>query len=178
MVVSLLQQMHPVKAFGDDGVDSGAAVLAAYQEGGARRGATRGTRVEIGEAHALGCQLIEDGSFDGTTVTAEGTVAEVTVAEVVDEQGVTRLGREAALRDVAERRTRDRRICGNLIDIRGSTINPLKRKEFGILSPIFFNSAFVRDKHTPDTWRKTLRSTSLRDLRILRFHPAFPEFHV
>ena len=38
--------------------------------------------MEIGEAHALGCQLIEDGSFDGTTVTAE-----VTVAEVVDEQG-------------------------------------------------------------------------------------------
>ena len=69
---------------------------------------------------------------------------------------MTRLGREAALRDVAERRTRDRRSCGNLIDIRGSTINPLKRKEFGILSPIFFNSAFVRDKHTTDTWYKSL----------------------
>ena len=74
--------MHLVKAFGDDGVDSGATVVAAREKGGARRGAGCGARVEVGEAHATGCQLVEDRSLDRTAITAE-----VAVAEVVDKEG-------------------------------------------------------------------------------------------
>ena len=48
------QQMHLVKPFGDDGINSGAIVMAAGKEGGARRGTGRRSRVEIGEVHALG----------------------------------------------------------------------------------------------------------------------------
>ena len=75
-----LQEMHLVKAFGDDGIDSGTIVMAARKEGGARRGTTRGARVEIGETHATSSQLVEDGSLNRAPVTAK-----VTVAQVVDE---------------------------------------------------------------------------------------------
>ena len=57
-------------------------MLAASQESGTGRGASRGARVEIGEAHALGGKLVEDGGFNRTTVTAD-----VAVAEVVNEEG-------------------------------------------------------------------------------------------
>ena len=77
-----LEEVHPVKTFVEAGVDSGAMVVAAREKSGTRWGAGRGSRVEVGEAHATGGKLVEDGSLDGTTVTAE-----VAVAEVVDEQG-------------------------------------------------------------------------------------------
>ena len=73
--------MHPMKAFGDDGIDSGSIVVAARKEGGARRGTTWRSGMEIGEAHAPGGQLVEHRGLDGATVTAK-----VPVAEVVDEQ--------------------------------------------------------------------------------------------
>ena len=76
-----LQQMHLVKPFGDDGIDSGAIVMAARKEGGARGGTTRGARVKIGEAHAPGGQLVENGSLDGAAVTAK-----VPVPQVVNKQ--------------------------------------------------------------------------------------------
>ena len=76
-----LQQMHLVKPFGDDGIDSGAIVVAAREKSGARRGTGRGSGVEIGEAHAPGGQLVENGSFNRPLVTAE-----VTVPQVVDKQ--------------------------------------------------------------------------------------------
>ena len=69
-----LQEMHLVKSFGDDGINSGAIVVAARKEGGAGGGATRGSRVEIGETHAPGGQAVENGRLDGTAVTAEVTV--------------------------------------------------------------------------------------------------------
>ncbi len=76
-----LQEMHLVKPFGDDGIDSGSIVVAARKEGGARRGTTWRSGMEIGEAHAPGGQLVEDRGLDWTPVTAE-----VTVAQVVDKQ--------------------------------------------------------------------------------------------
>ena len=76
-----LQEMHLVKPFGDDGINSGAIVVATRKEGGARRGTTRRARVKIGEAHAPGGQLVENGSLDGAAVTAE-----VTVPQIVDKQ--------------------------------------------------------------------------------------------
>ena len=74
-----LQQMHLMKPFGDDGIDPGTIVVAARKEGGARRGTTRRSGMEIGEAHAPGGQLVEDRGLDGAVVTAK-----VTVAQVVD----------------------------------------------------------------------------------------------
>jgi len=73
--------MHLVKAFGDDGIDSGSIVVAPREEGGARGGTTWRSGMEIGESHALGGQLVEYRGLDWTPVTAE-----VTVAQVVDEQ--------------------------------------------------------------------------------------------
>ena len=55
-------------------------MVAAREEGGARRGTTRGARVEIGEAHAPGGQFVENGRLDGAAVTAE-----IAVAQIVDE---------------------------------------------------------------------------------------------
>jgi len=75
-----LQQMHLVKPFGDDGIDSGADVVAAGEKGGARRGADRRSGMEIGEAHAFGGQVVENGRLDRPPVTAD-----VAVPEVVDE---------------------------------------------------------------------------------------------
>ena len=75
------QQMHLVKPFGDDGIDSGAIVMAARKEGSARRGTRRRSRVEISEAHPTGGQLVENGSLNWSPVTAE-----ITVAEIVDKQ--------------------------------------------------------------------------------------------
>ena len=75
------QQMHLVKPFGDDGINSGAIVVAARKEGGARRGTTRGSRVKVGETHASSGQFVENGSLDRPSVTAE-----VTVPQIVDEQ--------------------------------------------------------------------------------------------
>ena len=77
-----LQQMHLVQTFGDDGIDSGAIVVAARKEGGARRGTTRGARVKIGETHAPGGQLVEDRGLDAPPVTAK-----IAIPEIVDEQG-------------------------------------------------------------------------------------------
>ena len=74
--------MHPVNRLADDRVDSGADVVAAGEEGGARGGTDRGSGVEVGEAHATGGKAVEDGRLDGATVTAD-----VAVAEVVDEEG-------------------------------------------------------------------------------------------
>ncbi len=76
-----LQEMHLVKPFGDDGIDSGAIVVATRKEGGARRGTTRRSGMEIGEAHTLGSQLIENGRLDWPPVTAN-----VAVPQVVDKQ--------------------------------------------------------------------------------------------
>ena len=73
--------MHLVKPFGDDGINSGAIVVAAGKEGGARRGTTRGSRVEIGEAHTTCSQLVEDRRLDWPPVTAN-----VAVPQVVDKQ--------------------------------------------------------------------------------------------
>jgi hypothetical protein len=72
--------MHPVKALVEDGVDAGARIEATCEISSARGRACRGSRVEIGEAHTPGGQLVEDGGLDGAPVTAE-----VTVAKVVDE---------------------------------------------------------------------------------------------
>jgi hypothetical protein len=74
--------MHLVKAFGDDGVDSGATVVAAREKGGAGGRTTRGSRVKVGEAHALGGQLVEDRGLHRTAVAAD-----IAVTEVVDEEG-------------------------------------------------------------------------------------------
>ena len=57
--------MHLVKPFGDDGINSGAIVMAAGKEGGARRGTSRRSRVEISEAYPTGGQLVENGRLDG-----------------------------------------------------------------------------------------------------------------
>ena len=48
-----LEEMHFVSRFVDDGVDSGAIMVAACQESGTRGRAGGSSRVEIGEAHAL-----------------------------------------------------------------------------------------------------------------------------
>ena len=76
-----LQEMHLVKPFGDDGIDSGAIVVATRKEGGARRGTTRRSGMEIGEAHTTCSQLIENGRLDWPPVTAN-----VAVPQVVDKQ--------------------------------------------------------------------------------------------
>ena len=72
--------MHSVTLFTEDGIDSGADVVAAGEEGGARRGADRRSGMEVGEAHALGGQVVENGRLDRPPVTAD-----VAVPEVVDE---------------------------------------------------------------------------------------------
>ena len=46
------QQMHLVKPFGDDRINSGAIVVAARKEGGARGGTTRRSRVKVGKTNA------------------------------------------------------------------------------------------------------------------------------
>lgn len=76
-----LQEVHPVKTLVKDGVDSGAMVVALRQQSGARRGAGRGSRVEVGEAHAAGGQLVEDWGLNGTAVATD-----VSVTEIVDEE--------------------------------------------------------------------------------------------
>ena len=68
------QEMHLVKPFGDDGINSGAIVMAAGKEGGARRGTSRRSRVEISEAHPTGGQIVENGRLDGAPVTANVAV--------------------------------------------------------------------------------------------------------
>jgi hypothetical protein len=73
--------MHSVTLFTEDGIDSGADVVAAGEEGGARRGADRSPGMEVGESHATGGQLVEDRGLDGTPVTAN-----VAVTEIVDEE--------------------------------------------------------------------------------------------
>jgi hypothetical protein len=74
------KQMHSVTLFTEDGIDSGADMVAAGEEGGARRGADWRSGMEIGEAHALAGQLVENGSLDRPPVTAE-----IAVAQIVDE---------------------------------------------------------------------------------------------
>ena len=69
------KQMHPVNRFTDDGVDSRADVVAAGQEGGARRGADRGSRMKVGETHAFGGQLVENRSLDGAAIAANVAIA-------------------------------------------------------------------------------------------------------
>ena len=69
-----LQEMHLVKAFGDDGIDSGTIVMAARKEGGARRRTGRRSGVKISEAHAPRGQLVENGRLDGAPVTANVAV--------------------------------------------------------------------------------------------------------
>ena len=69
-----LQEMHPVKALVEDGVDAGARIEATCEISSARGRACRGSRVEIGEAHASGGQFIENGSLNRPPVTAEVTV--------------------------------------------------------------------------------------------------------
>jgi len=66
--------MHLVKPFGDDGINSGAIVMAAGKEGGARRGTGRRSRVEISEAHPTGGQLVENGRLDGAAIAANVAV--------------------------------------------------------------------------------------------------------
>ncbi len=73
------QEVHPVKAFVEDGIDSGAMVVAAREKSGSRGRAGRGSRVKVGEAHATGGQLVEDGRLDRTVVAAD-----VAVAKIVD----------------------------------------------------------------------------------------------
>ena len=77
-----LQQVHLVKPFGDDGIDSSAIVVAARKEGGSRRGTGRSARVEIGEAHTPRGQAVENWSLNRPPVTTE-----VTIPQVVNEQG-------------------------------------------------------------------------------------------
>ena len=72
--------MHSVTLFTEDGIDSGADVVAAGEEGGARRRTDRRSGMEISEAHPTGGQLVEDRGLDWAPVTAE-----VTVPQVVDE---------------------------------------------------------------------------------------------
>ena len=74
--------MHSVTLFTEDGIDSGADVVAAGEEGGARGGADRSAGMEVGETHATGGQFVEDRGLDGTAVAAD-----VAVAEIVDEKG-------------------------------------------------------------------------------------------
>jgi hypothetical protein len=74
--------MHSVTLFTEDGIDSGADVVAARKEGGTRRRTDRRSRVKIGEAHATGGKLVENGSLDRPPVTAE-----VTIPEIVDKEG-------------------------------------------------------------------------------------------
>ncbi len=74
-----LLEMHPVKTFVEDRVDSGATVLASRQKGSPRRGTGRGARVEVGEAHATSSQLVDNRGLDGTVVAAD-----VAVAKIVD----------------------------------------------------------------------------------------------
>ena len=68
------QQMHLVKPFGDDGINSGAIVVAAREKGGARRGTGRRSGVEISEAHPTGGQLVENGRLDGAAIAADVTI--------------------------------------------------------------------------------------------------------
>ena len=77
-----LQKVHSVKTLVEDGVDSGSWVLTAGQKGGARRRASRSSRVKVGEAHTSGGQLVEDGSFHRTAVASD-----VAITEVIDEKG-------------------------------------------------------------------------------------------
>ena len=77
-----LQEMHLVQAFGDDGINTCAIVVAARKEGGSRRGTTRRSRMEIGEAHAPSRQLVENGRLNRPPVTAE-----VTKPKIVDKEG-------------------------------------------------------------------------------------------
>ena len=73
------KQMHSVTLFTEDGIDSGADVVAAGEEGGTRRGTDRSPGMEVGEAHAFGGQLVEDRGLHGAAVTAD-----VAVPQVVD----------------------------------------------------------------------------------------------
>ncbi len=73
------QKVHSVKALVEDGVDSGADMVAASEETGARRGTGRGSRVKVGETHATSSQLVENWSLDGTVVAAD-----VAVPQIVD----------------------------------------------------------------------------------------------
>ena len=76
------KQMHSVTLFTEDGIDSGADVVAASEKGGTRRRADWRPGVEVGEAHAIGSQLVENRGLDWTTVTTN-----IAVTEVVDEEG-------------------------------------------------------------------------------------------
>ena len=76
------KQMHSVTLFTKDGIDSGADVVAASEEGGTGRRADRRPGMEVGEAHALGGQLVEDRGLDWTTVTTN-----IAITKIVDEEG-------------------------------------------------------------------------------------------
>ena len=76
------KQMHSVTLFTEDGIDSGADVVAAGEEGGTRRGTDWSPRMEVGKTHAAGSQLVEDGGPDGTAIAAN-----VPVTKIVDQQG-------------------------------------------------------------------------------------------
>ena len=76
------KEMHFVTLFTEDGIDPGADVVAAGEKGGTRRGADWCSGMKVGEANALGSQLVENRCIDWTPVTAN-----VAVAEIVDEQG-------------------------------------------------------------------------------------------
>ena len=77
-----LQEMHLVQAFGDDGINTCAIVVAGRKEGGAGGGTTRRSRVKVGETHAPSGQFVENGSLNRPPVTAE-----VTIPEIVDKEG-------------------------------------------------------------------------------------------
>lgn len=76
-----LQEMHSVTLFTKDGIDSGADVVAASEEGGTGRRADRRPGMEVGEAHAFSGQVVENGRLYRAAIAAE-----VAVAKVVDKQ--------------------------------------------------------------------------------------------
>ena len=79
-----LQKVHSVKTLVEDGVDSGADVVAASEETGARRGTGRSSRVKVGETHATSSQLVENRSLDGTVVAADVAVTQIVDIECDD----------------------------------------------------------------------------------------------
>ena len=89
------KQMHSVTLFIEDGIDSGADVVATGEEGGARGGADRSPGMEVGEAHATGGQLVEDGSLGGTAVAADVAVTQI-VDKESDDVGLFVFGKDGA----------------------------------------------------------------------------------
>ena len=79
-----LQKVHSVKALVEDGVDSGAMVIAPRQKTGARGGTGRGSRVKVCETHATSSQLVENRGLDGTVVAADVAVTQIVDIECDD----------------------------------------------------------------------------------------------